>query len=141
MRFIWAHIFRWRAYRYARADARLVIEIRFALARTLREKRRRLGVTQAQLARRIGAAPATISRVELASPHVAMDIFVRAMIALGANTAEIAVAFDADSRADIHMLRRRIGPRTRIPPRPRSTQRFDLIVDALEARMRADTVE
>ena len=117
MRFIWAHIFRWRSYRYARADERLLIEIRFALARTLREKRRKLRVTQAQLARKIGAAPATISRIELASPRVAMDNFVRAMVGLGANTAEIAAAFDVDGRADIQMLRRRIGSRTRIPPR------------------------
>lgn len=117
MKFRWTHLYRSPGYRRARADARLLIEIRFSLARTLRAKRRKLKLTQAELARRIGAAPATISRLELASPRVAMDNFVRAMIALGAETAEIAAAFDADGRADVQMLRRRVGPRTRIPPR------------------------
>ena len=118
MRLIWTNIFKSYAYRRARADERLLIEIRFSLARTLRAKRRALKITQAQLAKRIGAAPATLSRIELAEPDVAMDNFVRAMIALGASSAEIAAAFDADSREDVQRLRRRTGPRTRNPPGP-----------------------
>jgi transcriptional regulator with XRE-family HTH domain len=116
MRFIWTSIFKSFAYRRARSDERLLIEIRFSLARTLREKRRKLKITQAQLAKRIGAAPATLSRIELAEADVAMDNFVRVMIALGADTAEIAAGFDTDSREDVQRLRRRTGLGTRRPP-------------------------
>ena len=114
-RFKWTHIFRSLAYHRARANERLLIEIRFSLAVTLRARRRSLKLTQAALAKKMGATPATLSRIERAKNGVAMDVFVRAMIVMGANTAEIAAAFDADSRQDVQRLRLRTGPRTRRP--------------------------
>jgi len=107
MRFNWTYILHRHSWRKGTSDERRFIEIKYALARTLRAKRRARGFTQARLAKRIGAAQQTISKVERASAHVTIDYFVRAMIALGATDAEIAAAFNAESDNGLKQLRDR----------------------------------
>jgi transcriptional regulator with XRE-family HTH domain len=107
MKLNWTFIFRRRAWRKGTSAQRREIEIRYVLARRLRAKRRRARITQRELAQRIGSAQPTISKLERASLHVTMDLFVRAMIALDATDAEIAEAFNASTDGSVFILRRK----------------------------------
>jgi transcriptional regulator with XRE-family HTH domain len=107
MRLWWNHIWKSQAYRRGSAAERREIEIRFRVARVLKQKRRSLRVTQHALAKRMGMAQSTLSRVERASNRVSLDVAIRSLIALDCSDAEIASAFNAGDDHIIAMLRRR----------------------------------
>ena len=118
MRINWTDIYRRRPYRTGRGYYRRLIEIRFSVARALREARCRLRIRQADVAKWVNASQASISRVECASPKGSFEVFVRAMIALGAKDEEIAAAFNAGGRKDVRTLRERVNrPMSPLPER------------------------
>jgi len=64
------------------------IEMRVALSRALREKRKEKRVTQKELAERIGSKQPSVARME-AGQEGTLDLLVRSMLALGASPKEI----------------------------------------------------
>jgi DNA-binding XRE family transcriptional regulator len=120
MRLYWTHVLRMYEYRRGTSAQRRMLEIRFALARTLRAKRRDCRVTQAQLAKAIGAAQQTISEFERLRLNISIDYFVRSMIALNASDEDIAAAFNASAHAGIKQLRYK----TALPLFPRPQEQY-----------------
>lgn len=104
MKLFWTHILNSHAYRFGTANDRRMIEIRYSLARTLRDRRRAARITQKKLAVMIGTTQATISHIERASTHVALDYVVYAFFALCASDFEIGNAFNASGRPDVRRL-------------------------------------
>jgi len=72
-------------------NARL-LAIKRALARSLRDRRRRKRLSQAELARLIRTSQSRIARMEAADPTVTLDLLVRSLFALGATRRDIARA-------------------------------------------------
>ena len=104
---VWGRISNSEAYRRGSIAERRLLELRVSVGMTLRALRRRLGVTQAELARRIGSAQPTISRIERASEKVSLELAVRALLALEASDAIIAIAFDAANSRAVQKMRER----------------------------------
>lgn len=65
-----------------------LIELRLALADAVRERRSRRGLTQKQLAVLVGSTQPRVARLEHA--EASLEAIVRAVMALGANRAEVA---------------------------------------------------
>jgi predicted XRE-type DNA-binding protein len=76
-----------------------LVEMRVALAGTLRDVRRRTGTSQAELARRIGSSQSRVSKLEAADASVSLDLLVWALVWLGATRAEIGAAIAGDETA------------------------------------------
>lgn len=70
----------------------LFIEIKLALSEELRNPRTRLGWTQARAARAIGSSQSRLAKMEAAEASVSLDLFVRALIGLGASRRDVAAA-------------------------------------------------
>ncbi len=69
-------------------EERLLIEIKLALASSLRQ-RRRSQMTQAQLAQKIESSQPRVARAEQGDLSVSFDLLLRAMLATGATPQEI----------------------------------------------------
>lgn len=108
MRLWYTHIWKSHAYRSATADERRLIEIRFSVARALKDKRRACRVTQCELAEKLGVAQSSISRIERATNYSSIDLAVRAFIAMGSSDEEIATAINAGCNRSVQALRRRL---------------------------------
>lgn len=72
-------------------EAKLV-EIKLALADSLRALRQRRRLTQAQLAKRIHSSQSRIAKMEAGHPSVSMDLLVRSLLAAGADRTDVARA-------------------------------------------------
>ena len=122
MRFYWRHV--WKSKRYQRATAveRRMIEIRFSLAKTIRQRRRDLRLTQKKLAKMVGGDQATISRLERATPVVALDFAFLVLLAMDATDEEIADAVNASARRDVWQLRFYMARRYATKPIPKFVQ-------------------
>jgi DNA-binding XRE family transcriptional regulator len=68
-----------------------LIEIKLALSRRLRERRQKQ-MTQAQLAEKIQSSQSRVAKAETGDSSVSLELLVRAMLATGASTKEIAKA-------------------------------------------------
>jgi DNA-binding XRE family transcriptional regulator len=68
----------------------VLIEIRLALARGLRARRKRKHLTQASLAGQIASSQSRVAKMETGDPSVSIDLLVRALLALGADPRELA---------------------------------------------------
>ena len=86
--------------RLAPAEAEYV-DMKIALARQLRARRRQRGLSQAALARALGSSQSRVAKMEGADPAVSADLLIRALLALGSTRRDLAAA---------------IGRRTRLPP-------------------------
>lgn len=74
------------------------LAIKRALARSLRERRRRKRLSQAELARLIHTSQSRIARMEAADATVTLDLLVRSLLALGATRRDIARAIGSAQR-------------------------------------------
>jgi Helix-turn-helix len=72
----------------------LLVEMRLALSRSLRERRVNQGVSQVALAARMGSSQSRVAKMEAADPTVSLDLLVRTLLALGARREDIARAID-----------------------------------------------
>jgi transcriptional regulator with XRE-family HTH domain len=118
MRLYWSNIWRLRLYQRGTATERRMIELRFSIARAVRQHRRKRALTQKQLARIIGSNQATISRMERASTRVSLEVGFLALIALGASDAEIGNAANASALHDVLRLRARMALKYATRPTP-----------------------
>jgi ribosome-binding protein aMBF1 (putative translation factor) len=72
-----------------------LVDIRLALAQSLKARRQKLGISQVDLARRLGSSQSRVAKMEAAEPDVSLDLLVRAMLASGANPREVGRALAA----------------------------------------------
>jgi hypothetical protein len=69
-----------------------LIEMRFALGRSLRELRTRRGLTQAQAAEQLSSSQSRLAKMEAADPSVTIDLLIRSLVVLGATRRQVARA-------------------------------------------------
>lgn len=74
-----------------REEAALV-EMRLALSRTLRERRRAAGLTQTALAKQLGSSQSRVAKLEAGDASVSLELLIRALLAVGASRREVAKA-------------------------------------------------
>jgi DNA-binding XRE family transcriptional regulator len=68
----------------------LLIEVKLALAQSLRKRRLAQDLTQVELARLLGSSQSRVARMEAADPEVSVDLLVRALAALGVTRRDLA---------------------------------------------------
>jgi hypothetical protein len=69
-----------------------VVDVKFALAKILYEKRVKSKITQAAVARKIGSDQARIAKAERADSSVSIEFIVRSLVGLGVTRKEIGMA-------------------------------------------------
>ncbi len=69
-----------------------LVEMRLALSRTLRERRRAAGLTQTALAKQLGSSQSRVAKLESADASVSLELLIRALLAVGASRREVANA-------------------------------------------------
>jgi predicted transcriptional regulator len=75
------------------------VETKLALAAGVKQRRIAKGLTQGDLASRLGSSQSRVAKLESADPSVSVDLLVRALLALGANRAELARIISRSPRA------------------------------------------
>lgn len=60
-----------------------LVEVKLALAESVRERRRKENLTQQELAKRIGSSQSRVAKMEAADSSVSMDLLVRSLAAMG----------------------------------------------------------
>ena len=73
------------------ADA-ILIEVKLALSRSLRERRNKQGLSQVQLAERLQSSQSRVAKMEAGDPSVSMDLLVSSLLLLGASSTDLANA-------------------------------------------------
>lgn len=73
------------------ADA-VLIEMKLALSRALRDRRKKYGVSQVQFAERLQSSQSRVAKMEAGDPSVSMDLLVSSLLLLGATSADLAKA-------------------------------------------------
>jgi Helix-turn-helix len=76
----------------------VLVELRLALSRSLRERRVHQGVSQVALAARLGSSQSRVAKMEAADLTVSLDLLVRTLLALGARRRDIARMIDEPGR-------------------------------------------
>jgi DNA-binding XRE family transcriptional regulator len=71
------------------ADA-VLIEMKLALSRSLRDRRKRYGFSQVELAKRLQSSQSRVAKMEAGDPSVSMDLLVSSLLLLGASSADLA---------------------------------------------------
>jgi len=66
------------------------IEMKLALAESLRRRRIRRKLTQAQLAELIESSQSRVAKMESADPSVSMDLMIRSLLTIGVSRKEVA---------------------------------------------------
>ena len=73
------------------ADA-ILIEMKLALSRSLRDRRKKHGLSQVQLAERLHSSQSRVAKMEAGDPSVSMDLLVSSLLLLGVSSADLADA-------------------------------------------------
>jgi DNA-binding XRE family transcriptional regulator len=66
------------------------IELRLKLADGLKARRSRKKLTQVELAKSLGSSQSRVAKMEAGDPTVSVDLLIRSLIALGADSRDIA---------------------------------------------------
>ena len=66
-----------------------LIEMKLALARSLKQRRLAHGLTQDDLAKQLGSSQSRVAKMEVADAAVSMDLLVRSLLVLGATRQEV----------------------------------------------------
>lgn len=75
------------------------IELKLALARSLRNRRERKGLTQIQLAKLIESSQSRVAKMESGDRSVSLDLLVRSLLAMGTTKRELAKIISSPLRA------------------------------------------
>ena len=67
-----------------------LVEVKLALAGSLRRRRQMKRLTQAQLAAALGSSQSRVAKMEAAAPEVSIDLLMRSLLALGVTRRELA---------------------------------------------------
>jgi len=71
------------------AEESAYIEMKIALSRKLKERRRRKKLTQAQLAKAIESSQSRVAKMEAGDPTVSIDLLMKSLLALGVSKEEL----------------------------------------------------
>jgi ribosome-binding protein aMBF1 (putative translation factor) len=71
------------------ADA-VLIEIKLALSRSLRTRRKQYGLSQVEFARRLQSSQSRVAKMEAGDPSVSMELLVTSLLLLGASSSVLA---------------------------------------------------
>ena len=82
-----------------------MIELKVSAANAVNALRRKRGLTQQELAHLLGISQARVSKLEQIQTGVSLDMYVDALLVLGASDAEIAHALNAGECSQVRMLR------------------------------------
>lgn len=107
MEILWRRFFSQRRYRMATRVERRIIELQISAGIAVRSRRRVEGVSQHELAARLQSSQARISKLEQAAESVSLDLYVRALLELGASDEEFARAFNPGLCRPVQQLRAR----------------------------------
>ena len=66
-----------------------LIEMKLALARSLKERRLAHDMTQGELAQELGSSQSRVAKMEAADATVSMELLVRSLLVLGASRQEV----------------------------------------------------
>jgi predicted XRE-type DNA-binding protein len=75
-----------------------LIDIKLALSRSLRLRRTKQALSQTALARHLKTSQSRVAKMESATPSVSVDLLLRALLALGATSRDVATALRAGVR-------------------------------------------
>ena len=75
------------------------VDLKLALARSLRSRRERKGLTQNQLAELIESSQSRVAKMEAGDRTVSLDLLVRSLLAMGTTKRELARIIAAPKRA------------------------------------------
>jgi len=67
----------------------VVVNVRVALAKSLRDTRKQLNLSQASLAKKIGSSQSRVAKMEAAEKSVSIDMYIRSLAALGLSQEDI----------------------------------------------------
>jgi predicted XRE-type DNA-binding protein len=68
----------------------IYVELKLALANTLRERRQDRRLSQTQLAKVLGSSQSRVAKMEAADATVSADLLIRSLLALGSTRRELA---------------------------------------------------
>src|SRR5258708_24879656 len=74
------------------AEEVALIEMRLALSRALRERRRAAGLTQTRLAKQLGSSQSPVAKLEAGDASGSLELLIRALLAVGASRNDVARA-------------------------------------------------
>ena len=66
------------------------LDLRMKLACGLKERRSRIGLTQVDLAKSVRSSQSRVAKMESGDPTVSLDLLIRALLALGTSSKELA---------------------------------------------------
>ncbi|NIO40603.1 MAG: helix-turn-helix domain-containing protein [Burkholderiales bacterium] len=67
----------------------MLVNMKLALAASVKARRQELKLTQQELAQRIGSSQSRVAKMEVADPSVSMELLVRSLASLGASPTQI----------------------------------------------------
>ena len=70
-------------------DESAFIEMKLALARSLKERRTASGLTQEELSKQLGSSQPRVAKMEAADSTVSIDLLVRSLLVLGVTRREV----------------------------------------------------
>jgi ribosome-binding protein aMBF1 (putative translation factor) len=79
------------------AEASL-IEMKLALSRSVRARRKQYGLSQVEFARRLQSSQSRVAKIEAGDPSVSMDLLISSLLLLGATSADLAKAIRGEGR-------------------------------------------
>ena len=68
----------------------VLLEVKLALAQSLRRRREDREITQTRLAKRLGSSQSRVAKMEAADPEVSIDLLMRGLAALGVTRKDLA---------------------------------------------------
>lgn len=71
------------------------VDMKIALARTLRRRRQEDGLTQEEVASRVGSSQSRVAKMEAADPSVSLDLLVKTLLAIGTSPKEVGEAISS----------------------------------------------
>ena len=75
------------------------IELKLALAKSLRRKREQAGLSQTELAKLIESSQSRVAKIEAGDRSVSLDLIVRSLLAMGTSPRELARIISATRQA------------------------------------------
>jgi len=76
-----------------------LVEVKLALAESVKERRQKENLTQQELAKRIGSSQSRVAKMEAADSSVSMDLLVRSLAAMGETPRSIGMIVAQDRHA------------------------------------------
>jgi DNA-binding XRE family transcriptional regulator len=70
-------------------DEEKMVELRLALSRGIRERRRASRLTQEKFARAVGSSQSRVAKMEAGDPAVSLDLLIRSLFKAGADVKDV----------------------------------------------------